>query len=157
VDKNVLSLDLGTKTGWAIFHDTKIVSGVEDFKRKTWTRNKVKFSQGYGIIFLKFAEFLEEKHKEFKIDEVCYEKVMNHKGAYASHIYGGFEALLSYFCEENSIKYSSIPVGTIKKHCTGKGNAKKDQMIEAVKALGFNPKDDNEADAIALMRCFLGF
>ena len=46
---------------------------------------------------------------------------------------------------------TSVPVGTIKRHVTGKGNADKQAVIAAVKALGFNPADDNEADALALL------
>jgi Holliday junction resolvasome RuvABC endonuclease subunit len=42
-------------------------------------------------------------------------------------------------------------VGTIKRHITGKGNADKSAVIAAVKMLGFNPADDNEADALALL------
>jgi hypothetical protein len=42
-------------------------------------------------------------------------------------------------------------VGTIKKHATGKGNAPKQVMIDAARAHGFNPADDNEADAIAIL------
>ena len=34
---------------------------------------------------------------------------------------------------------------------TGKGNASKQQVIDAIKALGYHPKDDNEADALALL------
>ena len=34
---------------------------------------------------------------------------------------------------------------------TGKGNADKKAVIEAVRRLGFNPSDDNEADALALL------
>ena len=44
-----------------------------------------------------------------------------------------------------------MPVGTIKRHVTGKGNADKDAVIAAVRALGFDPADDNEADALALL------
>jgi Holliday junction resolvasome RuvABC endonuclease subunit len=44
-----------------------------------------------------------------------------------------------------------VPVGTIKRHATGRGNADKDAVIAAVRALGFNPEDDNEADALALL------
>jgi Holliday junction resolvasome RuvABC endonuclease subunit len=44
-----------------------------------------------------------------------------------------------------------VPVGTIKKHATGKGNAPKQAMIDAGRARGFDPADDNEADAIALL------
>ena len=44
-----------------------------------------------------------------------------------------------------------MPVATIKRHATGKGNAPKEDVIRAVRAQGFLPKDDNEADALALL------
>ena len=50
-----------------------------------------------------------------------------------------------------TIPYRGVPVGTIKRHVTGKGNAPKQAVIEAVRARGFAPADDNEADAIALL------
>jgi Holliday junction resolvasome RuvABC endonuclease subunit len=53
------------------------------------------------------------------------------------------------------IPYRGVPVGTIKRHITGRGNADKDAVIAAVRALGFDPVDDNEADALALLDCAL--
>jgi len=44
-----------------------------------------------------------------------------------------------------------VPVGTIKRHATGKGNADKAAMMAAARARGFSPADDNEADAIAIL------
>jgi hypothetical protein len=44
-----------------------------------------------------------------------------------------------------------VPVGTIKRHATGKGNANKGLMIAAMRARGHSPADDNEADALALL------
>ena len=44
-----------------------------------------------------------------------------------------------------------MPVGTIKRFATGRGNADKAAMMAAVTARGFAPADDNEADAIALL------
>jgi hypothetical protein len=41
---------------------------------------------------------------------------------------------------------SPAPFSTIKKHTTGKGSADKLAVIKAFQALGFNPKDDNEAE-----------
>ncbi len=58
---------------------------------------------------------------------------------------------LAAWAEHHSIPYSGVPVGTIKKHATGKGNADKAAMMAAVTALGFAPLDDNEADALALL------
>ena len=45
----------------------------------------------------------------------------------------------------------SLPEVTIKKHATGKGNAGKAEMIAAATARGFDPVDDNHADALALL------
>jgi Holliday junction resolvasome RuvABC endonuclease subunit len=44
-----------------------------------------------------------------------------------------------------------VPVGTIKRFITGKGNADKAAVMAAVCAEGFAPADDNEADAIAIL------
>ena len=47
--------------------------------------------------------------------------------------------------------YEGVPVGTIKRFATGRGNADKAAMVAAMKARGFNPADDNEADALAIL------
>ena len=65
--------------------------------------------------------------------------------------YGGFLATLTAWCEQQRIPYEGVPVGSIKRFITGKGNAGKDAVIEAVRSRGFHPKDDNEADAIAIL------
>ena len=84
------------------------------------------------------------------IELVVFEEVRRHAGVDAAHAYGGFMGQLTAWCEHHQIPYQGIPVGTIKKHATGRGNASKEEMIEAIRAKGHNPDDDNEADAIAL-------
>ncbi len=42
-------------------------------------------------------------------------------------------------------------MGTIKRHVTGKGNASKQTVIEAVRCRGHDPVDDDEADVIAIL------
>ena len=53
---------------------------------------------------------------------------------------------------ELNIDMACYSATEIKKFATGKGNANKEAMIEAAKELGYNPKDDNEADAIHIYR-----
>ena len=60
-------------------------------------------------------------------------------------------ATLTAWCEHHCIAYQGVPVGTTKRHATGKGNADKAAMIDAARAKGFSPADDNEADAIAIL------
>ena len=52
---------------------------------------------------------------------------------------------------DSSIAYQGVPVGTIKRYATGKGNADKAAMVAAMRARGFAPADDNEANALALL------
>lgn len=141
----ILCLDLGTKTGWAFKNDDgSITHGVENFSKKK--------NQADGIKYFNFKNWLNNFRESVKrIDYVVYEKVNGHKGLYAAHTYGGFMAMLMSWCEHHNIFYESIPVGTIKKRITGIGNATKQQMIDAVKARGFNPINDNDADALAIL------
>ena len=144
--EGVLCLDIATKTGWAIRQYDGVQSGVAHFKTS-------RFSGG-GMRFLKFNQWLSEMYYEKKFTQVRFEEVRRHIGTDAAHAYGGFIAMLTSFCESNGIPYEGVPVGTIKKHATGKGNAKKDMMIQAMRDRGFNPADDNEADALALL-CYV--
>lgn len=145
-NKKILALDLGTKTGWAIKSQNQITSGTIEFKPSRF--------EGGGMRYLRFQKWLEEINQlTGGIDLVYFEEVRRHLGVDASHAYGGFLAYLTGWCEEKNpkIPYLGIPVKAIKKHITGNGNSKKEVVIEAVKKLGFNPKDDNEADALALL------
>jgi Holliday junction resolvasome RuvABC endonuclease subunit len=85
------------------------------------------------------------------IDAVYFEEVRRHIGTDAAHVYGGFLATLTAWCEQRSIAYQGVPVGTIKRFIAGKGNADKAAVMAAIHARGFNPADDNEADALAIL------
>ena len=141
----ILTLDLGTTTGWATAtEDGAITSGSEFFKPQRF--------EGDGMRFLRFKRWLNEiKASVEALDAVYFEEVRRHVGVDAAHAYGGFLAHLTAWCEHHQIPYQGVPVGTIKKHTTGKGNADKAAMMAAVRAKGFLPVDDNEADALALL------
>jgi Holliday junction resolvasome RuvABC endonuclease subunit len=140
----LLALDLGTTTGWACRDKHNItLSGIWDLRGGRF--------EGGGMRFVRFKSMLEQMHRMHPVTRIAYEEVRRHAATDAAHVYGGLMATLTSWCEGEKIPYEAIPVGTIKKHATGKGNANKAAMIEAVKAKGFSPKDDNEADAIALL------
>ncbi|MGL9762504.1 MAG: crossover junction endodeoxyribonuclease RuvC [Wolbachia sp.] len=141
---SILTLDLGKQMGWAILTDGVIESGSKSFHGS-------RFSGG-GMHFLKFRSWLNEMKEKFSnIEAVYFEEVRRHLGTDAAHCYGGFLAVLSAWCEENNIPYQGVNVKTIKRFITGKGNASKSEVIEAIREKSFSPRDDNEADALALM------
>lgn len=140
----ILALDLGTTTGWALWKDAQLSSGSQPFKPQRF--------EGGGMRFLRFKRWLSEiKQCSTDISLVVFEEVRRHAGVDAAHAYGGFMGQLTAWCEHHQIPYEGVPVGTIKKHATGKGNASKDQMIQAMQARNHSVVDDNEADALALL------
>ncbi len=141
---NILTLDLGTTTGWAVQSGAHITSGAKEFKPDRF--------EGGGMRYLKFKGWLSTmKDQSGGFDAVFFEEVRRHAGTTAAHVYGGFLAHLTAWCETEKIPYQGIPVATIKKHATGKGNTKKEGMIAAMVAKGHAPADDNEADALAIL------
>ena len=141
----ILALDLGTHTGWALrARDGMITSGTISFRPGRF--------EGAGMTFLRFRGWLEEiADLAHDLDTVVFEEVRRHAGTTAAHIYGGFLAHLTAWCEHQRVPSRGVPVGTIKRHATGKGNAGKDAVIAAMKAKGHQPADDNEADALAIL------
>lgn len=145
MNTTILALDLGTHTGWALLHlDGTITSGTGHFKPQRF--------EGGGMRFLRFKRWLNEVlAASSTINAVFFEEVRRHAGVDSAHAYGGFMGHLTAWCEHHNIPYQGVPVGTIKKHATGKGNAGKGEMIDAIKSRGHTPIDDNEADALALL------
>lgn len=143
---NVLALDLGTTTGWALRAAGVVASGSQSFKPGRF--------DGGGMRYLKFRKWLDTLKEGETIHAVYFEEVRRHMGVDAAHAYGGFLATLTSWCELHQIPYEGIPVGTIKKHATGSGAAKKEAMIEAALNMFdavLEIADDNHADAVALL------
>jgi len=159
--KRTLALDLGTRTGWAVNYDlyingnsyqNGICSGIKDFSTKRF--------EGAGMRYFKFREWLDIFLKnDFlsslvisnPIEQVYFEEVLGHTGTAAAHVYGGFLATLMSWCEKHKIPYEGVPVKTIKKFITGKGNSDKIAVIESVIKRGYEVDNHDEADAIALL------
>ena len=139
---SVLALDLGTTTGFAIFKDGSIISGVKKLQHS---------KSAPGLRFLHFRNWLIEIIKSHEIEKIFYERVYRHLGTDASHCFGGFLYHMAAVCEEFQIPYIGFPVGSIKKAATGRGNATKEEMIKAAFYNGFKPKDHNESDALAIL------
>lgn len=143
-----VGIDLGTNLGWAIGERGQVVqSGTISFQMKRF--------EGGGMRFLRFEKFLNDlkENSSDKLQGVFFEEVKARQpSAAADQIYGGFKATLMAWCDRHEIPYQGLPVGSIKKFATGKGNANKDAMIFAAEMLGFDPASDDEADAIHILR-----
>ena len=142
----VLALDLGQNTGWALRQPNGLVtSGTNGFKPGRF--------EGGGMSMLRFTTWLGELHLSAgPLAIVYFEEVRAHKGTAAAHTYGAFLGQVTAWCERHHVPYQGVPVGTIKKHATGRGSASKAEVIAAMRIQGFHPADDNEADALAILQ-----
>ena len=129
---NILALDIATQTG---FCDNK---GFGSWKMKPKTR------------VMEFYNHIELMIINNKPDLVVYEFPA---GRFMTPIMTESEliGIVKYLCLLNDIPIRGYAATAIKKHVTGKGNAKKQQVMDAVIAkYNVTPKNYDEADAIAL-------
>lgn len=141
---NVLAIDPGTFTGWAVRRrDGTISYGTERFmQRRQWRP---------GQRWVNFRTWLNRTLEAELVHVIAYEDVRRHLGTQAAHAYGAFIALIEMAATTRNIELLPVGVGTIKKSWTGKGNADKGMMIDEAKRRGFNPDSDNAADALAVL------
>lgn len=139
----LLAIDLGGKTGWAMWCDGEITSGTIDMTKKRGAR-----FEGPGMKFVRFSRWLKTVPLP---DLISFEEVRRHRGVAAAHAYGGYLSHLTAFCDVREIPYEGFPVGAIKKRATGNGSASKEMMIDSCSKLGIDPGDDNEADALWIL------
>jgi len=139
----ILGLDLATKTGWAVtVNRSTLVSG-------TWAMNK-KAKDSELALVLKFRDHLNETLKNHPtIGQVVWERVDFCKFLMAHALHNQLLGVLKLWCADNHIPLMPVPVGTLKRHATGKGKADKAAMMSAaVKKWGtVDFVDDNEVDA----------
>lgn len=142
---NVLTLDLGTHCGWATANrDGAVDYGTESFHRCSG-----------GAKWAEFRAWLSSMIKRHGSQVVYFEDVKAHGPGQviAAHVYGGFLAMAQMVCHQHNVRMVGVGVGTVKKAWTGKGNAKKPEMIAAAQAKGFRVGDaeDDTADALAIL------
>lgn len=135
----ILALDLATKTGWCAGE----LSGVQTFD--------VRRGESPGMRFLRLNAWLEEVCNTLLrgVNLIVYEQA-HHRGGAATQCAVGMSTQVMAFAAKYEIELMPVHTATLKKFATGRGNANKDEVIAAARERGYNPQDDNEADAIML-------
>lgn len=143
--RNLLALDLGTYTGWAVQRrDGSISYGTEHFiQRNQWHD---------GQRFVNFRAWLGDLLTREQIHHIVYERVVfGHSSSQASNVYGAFWGQVLACAAVRNIECQGVAVPTVKKHWARSGRAKKPDMIDEAKRRGFRPDSDNSADALAIL------
>lgn len=144
----ILALDLATSTGWAALINGRVESGVVRFDLKR--------GESAGMRFVRFGAWLVEILAHAKPKLILFEQA-HHRGAAATEICVGLMTRVMEAAAARDIHYQAVRSMDLKKFMTGKGTAKKEEMIAAVKDHYAYMRDrtdlgDDEADALALLR-----
>lgn len=149
IGSRVLALDLATTTGWALHASGVLTSGSQCFAR--YTGSKSRPAEHVGEPFAKFGRWVRERIREDKPAVIVYEEVRRWSGFSAAHCFGGFRGMLFAQAAIAGVRLVGYSPSEVKKFWTGKGNAKKPEMIAATLfRTGIEAVDDNESDAVAL-------
>lgn len=130
----ILALDFATRTGWA----GGGISGVQRFDLRR--------GESPGMRFLRFRAWLAEICRLIEPEVIAYEQP-HHRGGAATEVAYGFLTEVKTMSAAKGIELMPVHSSTLKKWATGKGNAGKGEMVFEAKRRGYNPQDDNEADA----------
>lgn len=139
-----LALDLGIDLGYCIRMDSgKYHSGCMTLKNKNEDRY---------VALIKLEKFLEKLNKKERITQIYIEVVNFSTTTYATQAHGSYKGEVNKWALKRMIPVEELPVRTVKKRLTGKGNASKHGMIHyAEKWIGKEIYNHNEADAIGVM------
>ncbi|MHA1952488.1 MAG: hypothetical protein ACW96U_00890 [Candidatus Heimdallarchaeaceae archaeon] len=138
---NVLALDTGTQTGWALLFDKKKYHGTQMFKKKDCDDN--------GVVFTFFRAWLESMIRSYHPDVIVYEQP-HFRGA-GTQILVGLVTSVQELCNKYDVKWMEIHSKTLKLYATGFGNASKEQMMEKAREKKWKFDSDDECDALWLL------
>ena len=155
-----LALDLATVTGFAIAKPpyapapspVERAAGTAMPQRFSGSKSFQSYSGNLGMVFDKFESWLGEMVTVHQPDMIVFEApfVGAVRNANTARMLFGFCSLTEMVTFRRGVRVLECNNSIIKKHATGNGNAPKGSMIKAARDMGWNPKDDNEADALWL-------
>ena len=137
---NILSLDIATSTGWAVWRNGAVFSGTQSFATRRGE------SPGPGLRYLRFTKWLDDMLREYDIDLVVYE-IPNQRGGAATEFLLGMVGHMKSCIEKANqyrrdhgltttkpdILFQGVAISTLKKFATGEKGANKDAMVAAAR------------------------
>lgn len=139
----ILTFDTSLSLGWASNQSGGVVHGTALFHNYTFD---------HAVLGRNLRDYANVRIEETKPDVIVIEAPFFHpKHPGPARLLNGLVWEIHRAAELYGLPRYEYTPNELKKHTTGNGWAKKAEMIEAVKKLGYKPNNDNEADAIALL------
>lgn len=138
--KLILGLDLGTSCGYAYKFVTKdskepsrVYAGQLDLSAGPYDSGAIRFVRLRQFLTYIKPDLLAFEDVRYTPPNTGFQSVgaILARAATACEWFGALKATMATWCEERGIPSTGIPIGTIKKRATGKGNANKSDIISA--------------------------
>lgn len=148
--QSIITFDTAIRTGWAVGRRGDggwclVESGVQVFDTRR--------GESPGLRFMRFRSWLAELWRLSGPFDLAVYELAHHRGGAATELAVGFTTRIAEWAAEHGAEHASVHSGTLKKAITGSGGAGKPEMMRAAQRIfEVIPKDDNEADALCLLR-----
>jgi Holliday junction resolvasome RuvABC endonuclease subunit len=140
---SVLAIDAATRTGWAHLDiDGSIMSGCERFSDA---------GGQHGLTFRSYELWLDQAINELAPSLIAYEAPGRTMSNAAMKLLGGFYGVTMLIAHKKRLAVHLVAPAEVKKAVTGKGNAGKSEVMAAVRALGYDVDNADQADAVAIL------
>lgn len=140
----VLSLDLATNTGWA--------SGDPADRPRFGTHTLPSTGDDVGRFLFVHREwltaFIQIEHPAFVVYEAPILPGQTNKATVIKLM--SLAGLTELICRDLQVRCFEVHLQSVKKFLAGSGRATKPDMVAAARRFGFDVRNDNEADAIAI-------
>ena len=142
----LLAIDPGRMTGWAAIADAdaEVESGTHEMTGANTGAKMLSADNRFRTMIERLKPALIYVEDGF---------VPKHMDKNSTMMLFGYRCILEMEAHKAGVPLRALKPSAIKHQVAGKGSADKAQMMAAVRFLGYEPVDDNHADAIALLEC----
>lgn len=129
----ILTLDLGTKTGWALYAPDDLEDTIQSGTWALASARDIREQAAAGKNRTRDVRFFMLRNaieKLLPLDQVWFEDVEFSTYTYQTQLWAGFRTVVSLL--SLTVDIHCCPVGTLKKFATGRGNANKEAMGTAL-------------------------
>lgn len=141
----ILSIDPGSSCGWAVGDRVQI------FASGVWQLAPGR-GESPGMRYIRLRNYLNQIREAYPGLKLVVGEMAHQRGGAATEYAIGVTTHLQSWCTEKHIEYATAHSATVKRWATGKGNAKKPDMVAAGRArFKTTSLDDNEIDALWIL------
>lgn len=165
----ILALDMATSTGWALLDERgAVTSGTQRFELGR--------GESPGMRYLRFTRWLSEMIRDpmptslslgldgnrinrdgVRVDVIAFERPSFFRSQAAGEVIHGFLTHMQGIAAHFKVETLPVQTAALKRHATGKGNAKKPAMVAAAakrwdrSAMWVESQPEDEADALCVL------